>query len=324
MMKLQSKSKSLEDNIKMFLNFKEIIFFAVFLFFSVYGKDESLNMRKIKENIAKTSIVTYKKAITSEENVLSFLNELKNDSGLKVEHLPNLGAFLIIYHDMERMGSRKRSLLRMVDDYEMTFDEDGFVTFPEDPSLRDDVDITIPDEPEEELPNDRDGVDILVPDEPEEDLPNDRTLDQTIPPKDVYFEDQWALQKLDNEADINAQEGWAEYISATNGATNNEEVIVAVIDTGVKWDHEDLKDVMWQNPGEIAGNGVDDDENGIIDDVYGVNYFDNPNSGDPHDKDSGHGTHCAGIIAAKENSGKGVAGVASYTNGKVYNFFSVN
>ena len=310
----QRKFKRLQDNIKMFLNFKEIIFFAVFLFFSVYGKDESLNMRKIKENIAKTSIVTYKKAITSEENALSFLNELKNDSGLKVEHLPNVGAFLITYHDMERMGSRKRSLLRMVDDYEMTFDEDGFVTYPEDPSLRD-VDIPIPDEPEEELPNDRDGIDILVPDEPEEDLPNDRTLDQTIPPKDVYFEDQWYLQKLDNDADINAQEGWAEYISATNGATDNEEVIVAVIDTGVKYDHEDLKDVMWQNPGEIAGNGIDDDDNGIVDDVYGVNYFDN--SGDPHDKDSGHGSHCAGIVAAKENSGKGIAGVASYTNGKV-------
>merc|ERR1712223_2072842 len=82
------------------------------------------------------------------------------------------------------------------------------VTFPEDPSLRD-VDIQVPDEPEEDLPNDRDGIDILVPDEPEEDLPNDRTLDQTIPPKDVYFYDQWAPQKLSNEADINAQEGWA-------------------------------------------------------------------------------------------------------------------
>ena len=274
--------------------------FAVFLFFSVYANDESLNMSKIKENIAKTSIVTYKKAITSEENALSFLDELKNDFGLKVEHLPNLGAFLITYNDMERMGSRKRNLLRMVDDYEMTFDEDGFVTFPEDPSLR--------------------VVEIPIPDEPEEELPNDRTLDQTIPPKDVYFEYQWALQKLDNEADINAQEGWAEYISATNGATDNEEVIVAVIDTGVNYDHEDLKDVMWKNPGEIAGNGVDDDNNGIVDDVYGVNYFDN--SGDPHDKDSGHGSHCAGIIAAKENSGKGIAGVASYTNGKVsiYNY----
>ena len=321
----QRKFKSLQDNIKMFLNFKEIIFFASFLF--VYAKDESLNMRQIKEDIAKTSIVTYKKTITSEENALSFLNELKNDSGLKVEHLPNVGAFLITYHDMERMGSRKRSLLRMVDDFKMTFDEDDYVTFPEDPSLRD-VDIQVPDEPEEDLPNDRDGIDILVPDEPEEDLPNDRTLDQTIPPKDVYFYDQWALQKLSNEADINAQEGWAAYIAATNGATDNEEVIVAVIDTGVKYDHEDLKDVMWQNPGEIAGNGIDDDKNGFVDDVYGVDFLNNPYSGDPYDKVDdhvdqgavGHGTHCAGIIAAKENSAKGIAGVASYTNGKVYIF----
>ena len=117
----QRKLGSLQDNINMFLNFKEIIFFASFLF--VYAKDESLNMRKIKEDIAKTSIVTYKKTITSEEKALSFLDQLKNDPGLKVEHLPNVGAFLITYHDKERMGSRKRSLLRMIDDYEMTIDE---------------------------------------------------------------------------------------------------------------------------------------------------------------------------------------------------------
>ena len=296
------------------LNFKAIIFFASFLFFYVYAKDESLNMRKMKENIAKTSIVTYKKALTSEENVLSFLNELKNDSGLKVEHLPNLGAFLITYNDMERMGSRKRSLLKMVNDYQMTFDEDAFVAIPEGPSSREDVDIPVPDEPVEELPNDRDGYDIPLPDEPVEQLPNDRNLDQTIPPNDVYFNDQWALQKLSNQADINAQEGWTEFLSHTNAAT---EVIVAVIDTGVKYDHEDLKDVMWHNPGEVAGNGVDDDNNGIVDDMNGVDFFEN--SGDPNDND-GHGTHCAGIIAAKENSGRGIAGVASYTDGKVHNF----
>ena len=132
-----------------------------------------------------------------------------------------------------------------------------------------------------------------------------------------YFSAQWYLDKLDNEADINAQEGWAEYIDATNGGTNNEEVIVAVIDTGVKYDHEDLKDVMWQNPGEIAGNGIDDDDNGIVDDVYGAVYIHGETSGDPYDH-SGHGTHVAGIIAAKENNRKGVAGVASYTNGKVH------
>ena len=183
--KQQSNSKSLQDNTKMFLNFKEIIFFASFISF-VYAKDESQNMRKIKENMGKTSIVTYKKAITSEEDVLSFLNELKIDSGLKVKRLPNIGAFLITYQEMERMENEKTNLMRIVDDYNMTYDENGFFTYPEDPILRD-VDIQVPDEPEEDIPNDRDGIDILVPDEPEEEIPNDRTLDQTMPPNDKYF-----------------------------------------------------------------------------------------------------------------------------------------
>ena len=283
---------------------------SLFILFSVHdAKDKSLNMRKIKERIAKTSIVTYKKAFTSEKNVFAFLNDLENDSGLKVKHLPNLGAFLITYIEIERMRSKKRILFKMVNRYQMTFDEDAFVTIPEDPRLRNhegEVEIPIPDEPVEELPD--------LPDEPFKKLTNNRNLDQTIPPDDAHFQLQWALHKLSNQADINAQEGWNEFLSHTNAAT---EVIVAVIDTGVKYDHEDLKDVMWQNPGEVAGNGVDDDNNGIVDDMNGVDFFDN--SGDPNDN-NGHGTHCAGIIAAKENSGRGIAGIASYTNGKVHNF----
>ena len=183
--KQQSNSKSIEDNTKMFLNYKEIIFFASFISF-VYAKDESQDMRKIKENMAKTSIITYKKAITSEENVLSFLNELKIDSGLKVKHLPNIGAFLITYQEMERMENEKTNLMRIVDNYKMTYDENRFFTYPEDPILRD-VDIQVPDEPEEEIPNDRDHIEILVPDEPKEEIPNDRTLDQSIPPNDKLF-----------------------------------------------------------------------------------------------------------------------------------------
>ena len=281
------------------------------MLFSVYGaKDESLNMRKIKDRIAKTSIVTYKKAFTSEKNVFAFLNDLENDSGLKVKHLPNLGAFLITYNEIERMRSKKRILFKMVNRYQMTFDEDAFVTFPEDPRLRNgdggEFDIPVYDEPVEEL---------LLPDLPNElvkKLPNDRNLDPTIPPDDTHFQVQWALHKLSNKADINAQEGWTEFLSHTNAA---KEVIVAVIDTGVRYDHEDLRDVMWHNPGEVAGNVVDDDNNGIVDDVHGADFF--GDFGDPIDND-GHGTHCAGIIAAKENSGRGIAGVASYTNGKVY------
>ena len=150
-----------------------------------------------------------------------------------------------------------------------------------------------------------------------------RSFVQTIPPNDALFHNQWAFQKLDNKADVNAQGGWKNFLAATNGATTNKEVIVAVIDTGVLYDHEDLKNVMWKNPGEVAGDGKDNDNNGIVDDVHGMNAF--TNSGDPYDKiddhvgqsSVGHGTHCAGIIAAQENSGKGTAGMASYTNGKV-------
>ena len=143
-------------------------------------------------------------------------------------------------------------------------------------------------------------------------------MSQASTPSDPKFSEQWALQDLSNNADINIAEGWAEYLSDAKGKDpNGPTIVVAVIDTGIDYTHPDLKDQMWTNPGEIAGNGKDDDGNGIIDDVYGADFTQKTSgTGDPIDRNS-HGTHCAGIIGAKENNGKGIAGVASFTQGKV-------
>jgi subtilisin family serine protease len=84
-------------------------------------------------------------------------------------------------------------------------------------------------------------------------------------------------------------------------------VVVAVLDSGIRYTHEDLAGNLWVNPGEIPGNGLDDDQNGIVDDIYGFNAVND--TGDPMD-DYGHGTHVAGVIGATGNNGKGVAGVA--------------
>jgi serine protease len=92
-------------------------------------------------------------------------------------------------------------------------------------------------------------------------------------------------------------------------STGNSDVIVAIIDQGVKFDHEDLADNMWVNPGEIPGNGIDDDGNGYIDDVYGYNFIDG-NGTITTSATLSHGTHVAGTIAAVNNNGKGVNGIA--------------
>jgi thermitase len=92
------------------------------------------------------------------------------------------------------------------------------------------------------------------------------------------------------------------------------EIIVAVVDTGVDYNHEDLKDVMWINAGEIAGNGIDDDNNGYIDDVHGINTLVRDSNGNATGNPAAshaHGTHVAGTIAATQNNGTGIAGIAS-------------
>lgn len=83
--------------------------------------------------------------------------------------------------------------------------------------------------------------------------------------------------------------------SAGGPAKNPSPVLVAVLDTGIDLGHPQLRSRLWTNPGEIAGNGTDDDRNGIVDDVHGADFV--RMSGDPTDE-RGHGTHVAGIIAA--------------------------
>lgn len=85
-------------------------------------------------------------------------------------------------------------------------------------------------------------------------------------------------------------------------------VIVAIVDGGVKYDHPDLKANMWENPGEIPGNGIDDDNNGFVDDIYGWDFkYDRALSAEDH------GTHVAGTVAAVNNNGIGVCGIAGGT-----------
>lgn len=102
------------------------------------------------------------------------------------------------------------------------------------------------------------------------------------------------------EVDIEPEKAW-------DTTTGSRDVIVGVLDTGVRYSHNELINQMWKNPGEVPGDEIDNDENGYVDDVYGMNAL--SDGGDPLD-DHGHGTHVAGTIAAAANSGGPVVGVA--------------
>ena len=127
-------------------------------------------------------------------------------------------------------------------------------------------------------------------------------------PNDQRFKDTWAFQNIGQKegtigADISALTAW----DISRGSTD---VVVGIIDSGVDYNHPDLQKNMWINPNEIPGNGIDDDNNGFVDDIHGANT--ESNTGDPMDE-SDHGTHVAGTIGAVGNNGIGVAGVAWQT-----------
>ena len=135
----------------------------------------------------------------------------------------------------------------------------------------------------------------------------------SMPFNDPKLVDQWHYintgdKSVANTAvvggDIAVQDAW----KLTAGDPN---VIVAIIDGPVKYNHPDLAANMWKNTKEVAGNGKDDDNNGYKDDIYGWNCQDNNGNIDWTDRnESGHGTHVAGVVAAVNNNGTGVCGVA--------------
>jgi len=126
----------------------------------------------------------------------------------------------------------------------------------------------------------------------------DYIVQATATPTDAAFTDGrlWGLRNTGQKggksgADIEAVSAWDQ----TTGSAN---VVVGIIDSGIRYTHQDLEANMWVNTDEIPDNGIDDDDNGYVDDVHGINSIDG--TGDPMD-DNDHGSHCAGTIGASAN-----------------------
>lgn len=123
-------------------------------------------------------------------------------------------------------------------------------------------------------------------------------------PNDPRFGEMWHFVNTGQaggtpDADIDADGAWGI-------ATGSSDIVVGVIDSGVDYNHPDLAGNIWTNTGEIAGNGLDDDANGYVDDVHGYDFVNE--DGAPNDQ-NGHGTHVSGTIGAVGDNGIGVTGV---------------
>jgi subtilisin family serine protease len=124
----------------------------------------------------------------------------------------------------------------------------------------------------------------------------------SIVPSDTYFDNLWYLKKID------APEAWDKYRESPN-------IVIAIIDSGIQLDHPDLRDNIWINSREIADNGIDDDKNGFIDDIFGWDFVNNVASPTPKfevgytQEGILHGTIIAGIAASSGNNATGISGI---------------
>lgn len=165
-------------------------------------------------------------------------------------------------------------------------------------------------------------------------------IDLMVIKNDTYFDAQWALHNpgyypvyntngvrevsATDDLDMDVIEAWELMYQEE---INRQKVVVAIIDTGVDYLHPDLREHIWINKGEIPGDGIDNDMNGYVDDVYGWDFYNDDSSVShykydkasklnlslPEDNDD-HGTHIAGIIGAIADNGIGIAGIASNIN----------